>query len=119
MVDLEPRSFRSVGTLQELPFIRGEVRLKRTSEGGRKTQIRSGYRCNCWIGGHTGEGQRVYNDAMIDLESQTELEPGGSAAAKLYPTQPASWSGLAVGDVIELCEGPRTVGEATLLTSLS
>ncbi len=47
-------------------FIDADVHLLPPDEGGRRTPIASGYRCNCWIG-HTNGAHRVYNDATIHL----------------------------------------------------
>jgi hypothetical protein len=96
-------------------FIRAELRMKSTEEGGRRRPISSGYRCNCWFGGLTPTGERSYHDAVIHLETTESLEPGSSSLVRLQPAFPDSWSGLTVGSVIDVCEGSRVVGEATVV----
>jgi translation elongation factor EF-Tu-like GTPase len=94
-------------------FVEAEVRLLPPSEGGRRSAIASGYRCNCWVG-HTDGGQRVYNDATIHLLDADRLEPGATARARVEPHFPDDWSHLTVGSRFELCEGARVVGIATV-----
>jgi hypothetical protein len=111
-----------VAELVSLPpeaFIRTEVRMRSTADGGRRNPIFSGYRCNCWIGARTPEGEKAYNDAAIYLESQDRLEPGETAMARLQPAVPEYWTHVDVGLVIELCEGSRVKGEATVVELLS
>lgn len=96
-------------------FIQAELRLTPTDAGGRSRPISSGYRCNCWLGGLTEEGDRTYNDALIYLESAEELQPGSSAIVRLQPAFPDLWTDVATGDVIDVCEGSRVVGKATVI----
>lgn len=96
-------------------FIQAELRLTPTDDGGRSRPISSGYRCNCWLGGLTEGGDRTYNDAVIYLESAEELRPGSSAIARLQPAFPDLWTDVAIGDVIDVCEGSRIVGQATVI----
>jgi hypothetical protein len=96
-------------------FIRANLRMKPTTEGGRSRPIASGYRCNCWFGARTDTGERSYNDAVIHLESTETLEPGSSAAVLLQPTFPDLWGEIEPGFVIDVCEGSRVVGEVTVI----
>ena len=96
-------------------FIRAQLRMKPTSAGGRSRPISSGYRCNCWLGGLTEAGERAYNDAVVYLESVETLEPGSSAFVRLQPAFPDLWTDVTVGLVIDLCEGSRVLGEATVI----
>lgn len=94
-------------------FIAADVRLLPADQGGRRSPIRSGYRCNCWIGHQDADG-RAYNDATIHLVDSDLLAPGHAAAARIQPHDPDSWTQISVGSTIELCEGPRTIGIATV-----
>lgn len=96
-------------------FIRAELRMKPTEAGGRRRPISSGYRCNCWFGELTEAGERSYHDAVIYLEAEENLRPGSSSLVRLHPAFPDSWTGLTVGSVIDVCEGSRVVGEATVV----
>jgi translation elongation factor EF-Tu-like GTPase len=99
-------------------FIEADVRLLTPEQGGRRSGIWSGYRCNCWIG-HVGEdGERTYNDATFYLLGVDELPPGASAHARVQPHNPDEWSGLDVGARFELCEGPRVIGDAVIVKLL-
>jgi hypothetical protein len=93
-------------------------RMLSTADGGRREAILSGFRCPCWIGTRTQEGDKAYNDAAIWLESQQRLEPGESAMARLQPGVPAYWSHVDVGFVIELYDPWRVVGEAKVVELL-
>ena len=94
-------------------FIGATVRLLPTAEGGRRAPISSGYRCNCWIG-HTDVHGRTYNDATLYLIDTESLAPGDTAVARVRPHDPDAWYMLTEGSTFELCEGPRTVGVATV-----
>ena len=98
-----------------IAFIRANLRMKPTTEGGRSRPIASGYCCNCWLGGQTETGERSYNDAVIHLEATEALEPGSSATVRLQPAFPDLWHEIEPGFVIDVCEGSRVVGQATVL----
>lgn len=87
--------------------------LTSTAEGGRRNAIRSGYRCQFWIGGMTGT-ERVYNDAMIELVDREQLAPGEDSAARVRPGVPPSWQHVVPGAKLELYEGSKRVGIATV-----
>ena len=99
-------------------FIRAEVRLRSTADGGRRRPIFSGYRCNCWIGARAEDGEKAYNDAAFWFEAQDRLDPGETTMARLQPVVPHWWSHVDVGFVIEMCEGPRVVGHARVVELL-
>lgn len=95
-------------------FIEAELQMTSTDQGGRSRPILSGYRCNCWLGIVTEMGDRAYNDAVIYLESGRTLEPGARATVRVWPAFPDLWSDVVAGTMIEVCEGSRVVGEATV-----
>ena len=76
--------------------------------GGRVTSIVSGYRCQCVI------GTDGWNDATFRFDAPEKLSPGESCAAVLLPHRPEFWSSVVAGDMIELAEGQRVVGSATV-----
>lgn len=96
-------------------FIEADVRLLTPEQHGRRSGIRSGYRCNCWIGHGSNEERRTYNDATFYLLDIDELQPGAIARARVQPHHPDDWSGLGVGARFELCEGLRVIGDAVVV----
>jgi hypothetical protein len=96
-------------------YLRAELILRPTEGGGRRRPISSGYRCNCWIGHHTDDGDRSYNDAVIYLDSADQLHPGEQGVVAIQPAFPDLWNEIGVGSRIEVCEGSRVVGEATVI----
>jgi hypothetical protein len=100
-------------------FIRAEVRLKATADGGRMRPTFSGFTCPCWIGARTDDGEKAFNDAAIWFESRDRLDPGETAMARLQPAVPAYWADVEVGLVIELYEPWRVVGEARVVELLA
>ena len=95
-------------------FIDAEIRLLTPEEGGRRSAISSGYRCNCWVGHMSGESP-AYNDATVHLVGVDSIEPGETGRARVQPHFPDEWSHLDIGSQFELCEGPRVIGVARVL----
>jgi translation elongation factor EF-Tu-like GTPase len=95
-------------------FIEAEIRLLATEEGGRRSAIGSGYRCNCWIGHVDENGRRTHNDATFYLLDAEKLVPGATGRARVLPHNPDYWTQLEVGSRFELCEGSRVVGKAVI-----
>jgi hypothetical protein len=95
-------------------YIEVDLDLLPPEQGGRKSPIASGYRCNCWIGKFE-DGERSYNDATFFLLEMDRLEPGSRARARVQPHLPDEWSEVVEGSRFELCEGPRVIGIATVL----
>jgi hypothetical protein len=99
-------------------FIEADICLLTPEEGGRRTGIASGYRCNCRLW-RAGEHESSYHDATVfildvPILDVPEILPGSSARARLQPHYPDEWADLAVGSDFELCEGPRVIGRATV-----
>ena len=90
-----------------------------TSDGGRRTPIRSDYRPNCWVGCRSSSGDKTYNDARVYLETVDELASGECAVVRFYPLSPEAWVGLEVGSSFDVCEGARVVGVARVIEPLS
>jgi hypothetical protein len=106
-------------TMPSEAYVRAEVELKATEDGGRRRPIFSGYRCNCWIGARTAGGEKAYNDAAIWFETQDRLNPGETTVARLQPAIPQYWNHVNAGLVIDLCEGPWVIGKARVVELLS
>jgi translation elongation factor EF-Tu-like GTPase len=92
----------------ELMF-RARVQMIGPEHGGRRTPFYSGYRPLLALHGW-------YTSAHLTLINQSECPPGGSAVVWLQPL----WlelvrSRVSVGDQLELCEGARVVGVASIL----
>jgi len=94
-------------------YIEARVTLLPTDAGGRKRPITSGYRCGFLIGNPFGNREQQ-NDAAVYLADSVELTPGAEAIARIRPAVPASWAAVEVGATLRMCEGPRTIGSATV-----
>ena len=94
-------------------YIEARVALRSTESGGRKRPIASGYRCGFLIG-NPFDGGEQQNDAAIYLVDIDELAPGSEAKARLRPAVPGAWTSISVGAALLMCEGPRTIGSATV-----
>jgi translation elongation factor EF-Tu-like GTPase len=92
-------------------YIVAEVNLLSPNDGGRRSPIVSGYRCNCWIGKEL-DGKRTYNDATFFILSTDRIEPGDRGYARVEPHFPDEWSQVEEGSFFELCEGQRAIGTA-------
>lgn len=103
--------------MNEIPmsaFVRARLSLKGTEEGGRSRPIATGYRPSFWLGAIVN-GERAYSDAAVYLEGIEQLEPGETAVVRLRPSLPDDWRDIEVGSEIELCEGRRVLGVATVV----
>jgi hypothetical protein len=101
----------------ELPYIEITFRMRRTEDGGRMHPVFSGYRPN-WHIGRYHEGEPCCFDGMVQLIGAEKVEPGAEGHARVYPLSPEFWQGLAVGDNIEMCEGPRLIAQATITAGM-
>jgi hypothetical protein len=99
-------------------YVRAHLLLKSSDAGGRRRPIASGYRCNCWHGALTETGKRAYSDAVVYLEHEESLEPGEGTTVRLQPAFPDLWRDVDAGTAIDVCEGSRVVGEATVIELL-
>lgn len=93
-------------------YLQADLYLLSLEEGGRRKPIFSGFRCNCWIGALTENGERSYNDAAIYFERPALLTPGASTTVRIRPLRDESWAHVTTGSTIDLCEGPRRIGTA-------
>jgi hypothetical protein len=101
--------------VRSLPEHSVEARIfaRNTADGGRRHPVFSGYRASFWLGRYA-DGRRTCNDAGVYLKVGEELAPGQTGEAWLVPLRPEFWDHLRVGDVIEMSEGERVVGTATV-----
>ena len=93
--------------------LEARISVRSTADGGRRHPVFSGYRASFWLG-RCEDGRRTYNDAGVYLKAGEELAPGQSGEAWLIPLRPEFWDHVRVGDVIEMSEGERVVGTATV-----
>ena len=100
-------------------YFRAQLRLVPTDEGGRRGRIYSGYRSTWWLGDRTPDGSIQYHDAPLTVEDGDRLELGELAVVRLYPTHPEYWPDVRPGQSIEMREGSRVVGHATVLERVS
>ena len=98
-------------TPEELGYIEAELTLRATEDGGRKTAIGTGYRPNWWL---PGESERVNAGGTVELVDADELVPGATGTIRIYPFVPEVWERIEVGARLEVNEGPRPVGRATV-----
>jgi translation elongation factor EF-Tu-like GTPase len=94
----------------ERGYLRAALRLTPSSEGGRKTPLRTGYRANWRLG-----KDDVQAGAPITIEDREWLEPGAEAVVRLHPMFPEYWESVVAGARITMYEGSRRVGTATVL----
>ena len=96
------------------------LKLLPTAAGGRQHALKAGYRPSFWIGKRlTDEGIRLYHDARLELVDTAELQPGEEAIVRLTPLAPDLWPDLVAGEELEMCEGHKLVGIATVCDSKS
>lgn len=93
-------------------FIRARLRLLTTEEGGRRTPISTGYRSS-WAFPPGVHDQR--HDGPLVLEDAETLAVGDEADVRIHPLVPHLWPLVAPGLRLEMFEGARLVGEATVL----
>lgn len=99
----------------ERGYFRACLRLTPTDEGGRKRPIYSGYR-SCWFWGErTENGGEMGHDAPITMEGELRLDLGDEAVVRLLPLFPEYWHNITTGSRLEMREGARVVGVATVL----
>jgi translation elongation factor EF-Tu-like GTPase len=91
--------------------IRASVRLLSSSDGGRDTPIRSGYRPSFFFGRMVGD-VRSMSDGSIELVGKGTLAPGESGDALIHPHDAAAWASIESGDRLDFFEGARKIGTA-------
>ena len=89
--------------------IRARLRVLTADEGGRLGPIFAGYRPDWNIGNLDDNGRPTINGAPLLIEGADEVPPGGEAVVRLHPLAPEFWTGVTVGQRIEMQEGPRVV----------
>ncbi len=100
-------------------YFRAQLRLVPTEEGGRRGHIYSGYRSTWWLGDRTADRSTHYHDAPLTVEDGDRLDLGEVAVVRMYPTHPEYWADVREGQSIEMREGSRVVGRATVLDRVS
>ncbi len=95
----------------DLGYIEADLIMRPTEDGGRQTPISTGYPPNWWL---PGEDERVYASAVVELVDVEELPPRGRGRIRIYPLAPQLWMHVTIGATLEMCEGQRRMGEATV-----
>jgi hypothetical protein len=98
----------------ESGYIRARLRLRSTSDGGRRTAMASGYRAH-WV--FPPEVHADRHDAPLTFEAGPEhwLAPGEVATVRLHPLVPELWPVVSRGLELTLLEGARVIGTARVL----
>lgn len=96
-------------------YVEARLTLLTTAAGGRRSAIASDYRPSWSIGNRTESGEPELNDAPVTLEDHRALNPGETGVVRLHPLWPEAWRQLTEGREINMQEGPRVVGHATVL----
>jgi hypothetical protein len=99
----------------ESTFLRVDLTMRSTAEGGRARPIVSGYRCNAWRGDPDDIRYGWFMDVQVELESRQELAPGESGTARLVPAAVEYWADAEIGGSVLLCEATHVIGTATIL----
>ncbi|HXH80027.1 DUF4926 domain-containing protein [Nocardioides sp.] len=94
--------------------IRAKLRLTDSAHGGRRHAVLAGWTA-AWEIGNSADGHRPDNDAMVFPEGTRELLPGTTCIVRLVPRFPQRWSHVAVGDLIQMRDGRRVIGSATVV----
>ena len=101
----------------ESPYVEAQLRVRPTAEGGRTSSVFPGYRAGWWAP-HQNRG-RVYTDGAVYPVDGDELPPGATGRVRICPLVRENWLDVAPGAELEMCEGPRVVGIATVNKGLS
>jgi hypothetical protein len=96
-------------------FLEARLTLLATSDGGRSKPIFSDYRPDWNVGNRLESGEVEINGARVSLGGATSIPPGGSGVVRLHPLWPEAWRNVRVGAEIDMHEGARIVGKATIL----
>jgi hypothetical protein len=96
--------------------IRAELRLLSTDDGGRHFPITDGHCTDCGSG--VGNGGVSLGQVVLYIEEKDRVDPGHVGMVRLHPVSPERWTSFDVGSVIEILEGPRVIGEVTLVEVL-
>lgn len=93
--------------------VRARLRLVPAQDGGRTRPIATGYRPNWGFGERDGDVPQFWM-GQVYLTDREWLQPGDEADVRVCVVG-ERWQRARVGDVIDVCEGPRLVGRATLI----
>lgn len=86
------------------------IRLLKTEEGGRTSFVCSGYRPTFRFG-------HLYTDGALTFLGHQEVYPGDACEVQLTLTNPDYVREyLVVGACFDIMEGPRKIGDGTLLS---
>ena len=96
-------------------YVRAEVTLLTTAEGGRRSGVSSGYRSSWHFGERNSDNLMVMHDAPLELEIGAHLELGATALVRLYPLHPEYWGSIQPGTEVTMYEGTRQVGRAKII----
>jgi translation elongation factor EF-Tu-like GTPase len=90
--------------------VTARMKLFKTEEGGRTSFVRSGYRPNIQFGG-------LYTDGVFTFLDRQQAYPGDEYEVCVTFVHPDSVKEyLRVGACFAVMEGPRKVGEGTILS---
>lgn len=101
----------------ESPHIQAHLRVRPTADGGRTHGVFPGYRAGWSV--PQPDGRPTYADGAVYPVAADEIAPGMAGPVRIYPLLPAIWHDLSPGAEIEMREGPRVVGLATVAEPLS
>lgn len=98
-------------------YVEASLRVRSTADGGRAHPIFPGYRGGWRIPQPSGE--RIYTDAAVYPVDTEALAPGESGNVLIYPLREETGQAVRRGAEIDMCEGERIVGVATIDTALT
>lgn len=113
-VSVVAQHLRITSTERDEGYIRARLRLRPSSDGGRRTAMASGYRSH-WAFPPEVHAER--HDAPLTFEEGPErwLSPGEEATVRLHPFAPDLWPVVRPGLELTLLEGARVIGTARVL----
>lgn len=89
--------------------VTAHIKLLKTEEGGRTAVVHSGYRPNLRFG-------VLYTDGAVTLVDRQQAAPGDECEVRVTLVNPDYVrASLVIGAHFDLMEGPRKVGEGTIL----
>lgn len=101
----------------DFAYVEARLRVRPTGEGGRSGPVFAGYRAGWWVPGR--DGRRRYTDGAVYPIDTDELEPGATGRVRIVPLIQENWRDVATGAELEMCEGLRVVGVATVERGLA
>lgn len=97
--------------------LEAEIDLLPTEAGGRRRQIRSGYRPALWFGETSPTGEPALHSALLTLAEGDNLAPGERGKVRITPLAWETWPKVDSGTQFDLFDAGRQVGSGSFVSS--